>query len=91
MVDDEFALDEDFADEPQRRAEHGKRNFLAGLAVGALLGAGVALLFAPDRGVNTRRRLGRRIRKLRDRSGSSVSELKERLSRELRRLKEKAG
>jgi gas vesicle protein len=89
MVDDDFALDEDFADEPQR-AERGKRNFLAGLALGALLGAGVALLFAPDRGVNTRRRLGRRLRQFRDRSGESVSHLKDRLSRELKRLKKQA-
>jgi gas vesicle protein len=90
MVDDDFALDEDFADEPHR-IEHGKRNFFSGLAVGALLGASIALLFAPDRGVNTRRRLGRKIRQLRDRSGSAVSEVKDRLSRELERLKSKAG
>ena len=90
MVDDDFALDEDFADEHQR-IEHGKRNFFAGLALGALLGAGVALLFAPDRGVNTRRRLGRKFRQLRDRSGSTVADLKDRLSRELDRLKSKAG
>lgn len=90
MVDDDFALDEDFADEPHR-TEHGRRNFFAGLALGALLGAGVALLFAPDRGVNTRKRLGRQLRRLRDRGGDSVSELRDKLSHELRRLKKKAG
>ena len=90
MADEDFALDEDLADEPPR-AEHGKQNFFVGLALGALLGAGVALLFAPDRGVNTRKRLGRRIRQLRDRSGNSVSDLKDRLSRELRRLKKNAS
>lgn len=90
MVDDDFALDEDFSEEPLR-SEHGRRNFFAGLALGALLGAGVALLFAPDRGVNTRRRLGRRLRKWRDRGEESVTDLKEKLSRELSRLKRKAG
>ena len=90
MVDDDFALDEDFAEEPHR-LEHSRRNFFAGLAVGALLGAGVALLFAPDRGENTRRRLGRQFRRWRDRGGDSVADLKDRLSRELKRLKQKVG
>ena len=90
MADEEFALDEDFNDE-QQQAAHGARNFVVGLAVGALLGAGVALLFAPDRGVNTRRRLGRRIRKLRERGGESVDALRDRFSRELRRLKKQVG
>jgi gas vesicle protein len=90
MVDDEFTLDEDLAEEPLE-AGHGKRNFFMGLALGAVLGAGVALLFAPDRGVNTRKRLGHRLRQLRDRSGDSVSELKDRLGRELRRMKKRIG
>lgn len=90
MADEEFALDEDFNDEPQPEAA-GARNFVVGLAVGALLGAGVALLFAPDRGVNTRRKLGRRIRQLRDRGGDSVDALREKFSRELKRLKKRVG
>jgi len=90
MDEDEFALDEDLVEEPVK-GEHGKRNFFVGIAVGALLGAGVALLFAPDRGANTRKRLGRRLGQLRDRSGSSVSELKDRLSRELRRMRKRVG
>jgi gas vesicle protein len=90
MVDDDFTLDEDLAEEPLA-AGHGKRNFFMGLALGAVLGAGVALLFAPDRGVNTRKRLGRRLRHLRDQSGDTVSELKGRLGRELRRMKKRIG
>ena len=90
MVDDDFALDEDFAEEPNR-IEHGRRNFFAGLAVGALLGAGVALLFAPDRGANTRRRLGRQLLRWKDKGGDSVADLKDRFSREIRRLRKKVG
>jgi hypothetical protein len=86
MSDDEFSLDDDFRDEPQALV-HGTRNFMAGLAVGALIGAGIALLYAPDRGTNTRKRLGRRIRQLRDRSGQTVQELKSALRKELRRVK----
>lgn len=86
MTDDEFSLDDDFRDEPQELV-HGTRNFMAGLAVGALVGAGIALLYAPDRGRNTRRRLGRRIQRLRDRSGQSVQDLKAALRKEMRRVK----
>lgn len=86
MTHDDFSLDDDFRDEPQEVA-HGTRNFLAGLAMGALIGAGFALLYAPDRGTNTRRKLGRRIRRLRDRSGESVQDLKNALRKELRKVK----
>jgi gas vesicle protein len=86
MTHDDFSLDDDFRDEPLETA-HGTRNFLAGLAVGALIGAGFALLYAPDRGSNTRRKLGRKIRHLRDRSGESVAELKDALRKELRKVK----
>ena len=64
-----------------------REGFLAYFPVGALIGAGFALLYAPDRGSNTRRKLGRKIRHLRDRSGESVSELKDKLRKELRRVK----
>lgn len=90
MSDDEFTLDDDLVEEPAPSG-HGKRNFFLGVALGALVGAGVALLFAPDRGVNTRKRLGRRLRRLRDQSGDTVAELKDRLGRELRRMKKRVG
>jgi gas vesicle protein len=86
MTDDDFSLDDDFRDEPEETA-HGTRNFLAGLAVGALIGAGFALLYAPDRGTRTRRKLGRKMRRLRDRSGDSVRDLKVALRKELQRVK----
>jgi gas vesicle protein len=37
----------------------GQFNFVAGMVCGALIGAGVALLMAPDSGKKTRKRLGR--------------------------------
>jgi gas vesicle protein len=39
--------------------------FTAGIAVGAVLGAAVALLLAPGSGDETRHRIGRRVRGLR--------------------------
>ena len=40
--------------------ESGATNFVAGMLVGAILGAGIALLTAPASGRNTRARLVRR-------------------------------
>lgn len=46
-----------------------------GVAVGALLGAGVALLVAPARGATTRRRLGRSARRATSRLGDAWLDL----------------
>jgi gas vesicle protein len=40
--------------------------FTAGIAVGAILGAAVALLFAPASGGETRHRIARRVKNIRD-------------------------
>lgn len=45
--------------------------------VGGALGAGLALLFAPQSGDKTRRQLGRRLVALRDSAGEAIEELKE--------------
>ena len=63
----------------------GGLTFLAGFALGALLGAGAALLFAPDRGSVTRRRLRRRLRDLSADTADRVGELRHRAEREMRR------
>jgi hypothetical protein len=49
---------------PVRRRRRG--GFAAGLVLGAMLGAAAALLLAPERGVDTRRRLRKRVRSVRD-------------------------
>ncbi|HTS89274.1 MAG TPA: YtxH domain-containing protein [Gemmatimonadales bacterium] len=51
-------------DEDAREWEAG--SFLAGAVLGALIGAGAALLLAPRSGAATRRRLRRRARALAD-------------------------
>jgi hypothetical protein len=63
----------------------GGLTFLAGFVLGALLGAGTALLFAPERGSVTRRRLGRRLRDLKADTADRMGELRHRTERELRR------
>ena len=42
----------------------GVRTFAAGLLIGALVGAGIALLVAPSSGEETRRLIARRARRL---------------------------
>ncbi len=86
MTDDEFSLDDDYREDPAETSR-GTRTFLTGIAVGALIGAGFALLYAPDRGSRTRRRLGRKMRQLKDRSGDSVREMKNQLRKELQRVR----
>lgn len=80
---------------------HGRAGFLVGMIFGAFLGAGIAMVLAPDRGNKTRRRLRRRMQMLRegaldslDQAGSrtrkELSRRKRRLRAELERIREKA-
>ena len=64
MAEDETELDAG----AERETDDTRRlgGFAAGLFVGALLGAGIALIFAPERGDRTRRRLRRRLERLRE-------------------------
>lgn len=53
--------------EDEAPVRRGRRTgFAGGLVVGALLGAAVALLLAPEPGSTTRRRLRKRLRSVRD-------------------------
>jgi gas vesicle protein len=50
----------------------GSAGFAAGLVVGALLGASIALLFAPERGDRTRRAVRRRLERLREEAAEGL-------------------
>jgi gas vesicle protein len=74
------------AAEPPAPAEgRGAAGFLTGLVVGALVGAGVALLFAPARGDRVRRRLGRGARALRERARDELADAARLARREIAR------
>lgn len=71
------------------RSEYGRedaRSFGLGLLIGAVLGAGAALLLAPASGEATRRQLRRGARKLYERSGDTLAELVEDSDRQARRF-----
>ena len=52
---------------------------MVGFLIGAAVGAGVALLFAPATGVETRRRLGEQANRLRSRVGDGMGDVKGRI------------
>jgi gas vesicle protein len=57
------------------------RTFAAGLILGALVGAGLALLLAPQSGAETRRGLARRARQLSGDARDRYEEARERVRR----------
>jgi gas vesicle protein len=59
--------------------------FVAGVLFGAFLGAGFALLFAPERGEKTRGRLRRRMRSLQDDALEGIDRAGSRTRKELQR------
>lgn len=63
----------------------GARTFVAGLVIGALVGAGVALLFAPQSGADTRRMIRRRAKTLAHEAQDGYDGVKDRLRRARRR------
>ena len=97
MATDESGFDESGFDEGNQR-EHepegrGLGGFAIGVIFGAFLGAGIALLFAPERGDKTRRRLRHRLRSLREDAGDQLERAGKRTGRDLlrRRRRLEAG
>jgi hypothetical protein len=84
MADSEDGLEtaDSAASTGRRRATGG---FAAGLLIGALLGASLALLYAPERGSRTRHELRRRLRQLREEAGAELERAGGGARRELRR------
>lgn len=69
--------------------EHGSaRTFTAGLLIGALIGAGVALLFAPHSGEETRRLIRRKAKRLAADARDRYDDVKDRVRAARRRVEE---
>jgi hypothetical protein len=88
--DDELERDdEETSDEEEELLEDGGASggvlFLAGFVLGALLGAGTALLLAPERGQVVRRRIRGRLDDFRDDAVERVGDWRKEARRELRR------
>jgi Sec-independent protein translocase protein TatA len=82
---DEIEEIEGDGDEPG--GSHGALGFFGGLVLGVLLGAGTALLLAPERGTQVRRRIGRQVRRFRRDAEEKVGEIRENAEHEFRRAR----
>ncbi len=72
----------------KRRDNEGSKGFALGIIIGALVGAGTALLLAPSSGDETRRLLRRKARRLSAQGGEAlhhVAEDAERTARDFAR------
>jgi gas vesicle protein len=67
----------------------GTAGFVAGMLLGAFLGAGFALLLAPERGEKIRGRLKRRMRSLRDDARDGIDRAGTATRKELRRRQQR--
>jgi hypothetical protein len=83
--DEEIEEIEGDGDEPS--GSHGALGFFGGLVLGILLGAGTALLLAPERGTQVRRRIGRRVRRLRRDAEEKVGEIRDNAEHEFKRAR----
>ena len=70
-------------------ANHGgAKTFTAGLLIGALVGAGVALLFAPQSGEETRHLIRRKARRIADEASDRYEDVRHRVRAARRRAEE---
>ncbi len=83
--EDEVEAQEDSPEAPGRSSAG---TFAMGVAVGALLGAAIALLLAPASGQVTRKRLRHRLAEVRDKAQEEWSDLSRKASREIRKRME---
>ena len=84
MIDDSTDRQTDSTDEAVPDRLSGG-SFAAGVALGVLLGAAVALLFAPAPGQATRGRVRRHLEEARDYAEDEFEDLSNRARKELRR------
>ena len=93
ILEDELDEDDDLEVVARRRAP-GIGLFAAGIVLGALLGAGIAVLAAPARGEVTRRRVRRRFHNLQDDARDRFDDLRDDarrgLSRQRNRIRRRA-
>ena len=82
-LDEEEFDDEDLDEYDSLDGFMGLRGFAAGLVIGALLGAGIALLMAPERGEVVRKRITRGIRDIHDDARDQLDDWRGEARREL--------
>jgi gas vesicle protein len=84
-VDEEELDPEELAELVDAEGSSGTVWFVAGLMLGAVIGAGIALLVAPERGDVTRRHIRTRIEDLREGARDQLENLREEAGEQFRR------
>lgn len=69
--------------------DNSGQSFAVGLLLGALVGAGVALLFAPQSGEETRRLIRKKSKRLAREAGDRIDDIRDNV-KQIRRRAEKA-
>lgn len=86
LVDEDEALEEDeLAELAVSDGSSGVLGFIGGLVLGTLIGAGIALLVAPERGEVTRRRIRDRMEDFQDDAKEQLGDLRDDATRALKR------
>ena len=83
--EDVIATETDEEGEVTPAQASGLVGFIGGVIVGALIGAGVALLIAPERGAVTRRRIRQKLEHASDEAMDRLEDIKDDAGRRLRR------
>ena len=89
VEDDEEQFEEELEELEDVSSARGIVGFIGGLLVGAMLGAGVALLMAPERGYVTRRRIRSRLEDAKDDAREQIDDWRGAAEREFKRGRKK--
>ena len=71
--------DQNYSNDLMSQAGRGSSAMIGGFVLGAAIGAGIALLFAPCNGEETRRRISGMASKLRDEAGTRMTDVRSRI------------
>ncbi len=80
-----------YDDEPYLIVENREGGSIAPFVIGLALGAGIALLMAPQSGEETRRELSDRVKRARDSARDAVSDLGDVIGEKLEEARDKVG
>jgi hypothetical protein len=83
--EDDLEDGEEVGETTETGGRSGTLSFMAGMVLGALVGAGVALLMAPERGAITRRRLKKLMGRMRNDAKEKVEDWRDDVKAELKR------
>jgi gas vesicle protein len=83
--DEELEDGDELVETTESSGRSGTLSFMAGIVLGALAGAGVALLMAPERGAITRRRLKKFMGRMRHDAREKMDDWRDDVKAEMKR------